>query len=210
MRILLIEDDEAIGGAVEYYMRAGGLAIDWAKTLSQAREYQSKGTYQLILLDVSLPDGSGIDYLRNSGARTPTIVMTGPREIDRINALNAGADFCMGKPFSMCELSNCIDVAVACHGIHLPQAIEIADSRIVMSSRRFYRDGKVVDLTAAEWLVLDSLLHRLGAAVSEDIIEVLRTMWFPLVLWGKSVTVAQIAFTLLSGHCKVISGLMQR
>ncbi|MBY3179992.1 response regulator transcription factor [Rhizobium leguminosarum] len=173
MRILLIENDEAIGSAVQYCMIADGHEIDWVKTLSQARKHESTGSYELILLDNSLPDGNGIDYLRNRRRlnSAPTIVMTSHTEIsDRIKALGAGADDYVSKPFSMNELSARIGAAVCKRGYLQHRAFEIAGLIIVPFDRRLSRDGRAVDLTPGEWSVLDCLLEQPGAVVSEGTI----------------------------------------
>ncbi|NEI52877.1 response regulator [Rhizobium leguminosarum] len=173
MRILLIEDDEAIGSAVQGHIMAAGHAIDWAKTLFQARKYESTGFYELILLDVSLPDGNGIDYLRNRRQSYPTatIVMTARSEIsNRIKVLSAGADEYMGKPFSMSELSARI-AAVCQDGSLRHRVLATGGLNICLADRRLQRDGEAVDLTAGEWAVLDCLLHRPGVVVSEGTIE---------------------------------------
>ncbi|AVC52572.1 response regulator transcription factor [Rhizobium leguminosarum bv. viciae] len=173
MRILLIENDEAIGSAVQYRMIADGHEIDWVKTLSEARKHECTGSYEMILLDNSLPDGNGIDYLRNRRRlnSAPTIVMTSHTEIsDRIKVLGAGADDYMGKPFSMNELSARIGAAVCKLEYLRHRAFEIAGLIIVPCDRRLSRDGRAVDLTAAEWSVLDCLLEQPGALVSDDTI----------------------------------------
>ena len=122
MRILLIEDDTAIGGAVREHATDGSHAVDWAKSLSAARDYADVATYGLVLLDLHLPDGNGISYLREMRRRfdeTPVIILTAHDQIsDRIEGLNAGADDYLVKPFDLGELSARIHAVIRRYGHH--------------------------------------------------------------------------------------------
>ncbi|WP_353642764.1 response regulator transcription factor [Mesorhizobium sp. WSM2239] len=175
MRMLLIEDDQAIGSAVREHVAAGGHAVDWAKTLSQARDFTASVTYKLILLDIRLPDGSGVDYLREMTKRfdsTPVIILTARDQVsDRIYVLNVGADDYLIKPFDLGELSARIH-AVARRHKHSPEPrLSFGTLTIHSAERRLYRDGREVRLTAREWAVLDCLLCRPGMVVSQRKIE---------------------------------------
>jgi two-component system OmpR family response regulator len=128
-------------------------SIDWAKTLSQAREYENTGAYELILLDVSLPDGNGIDFLNNRRPpnSTPAIVMTSRSQISSpIMGLSAGAADYMGKPFSMSEISARIGAAVCKREYIGNKVLEIAGLIVIPSERRLYQAEKAVDLTEAK------------------------------------------------------------
>ncbi len=175
MRILLIEDDKAIGGAVRDHAAADGHAVDWARNLADAGDHARAASYGLVLLDLQLPDGNGVAYLRDMRKRsdlTPVIIMTARDQIsDRIAGLNAGADDYLVKPFDLGELSARIHAVARRYG-HSPEpALELGDLRIVPAERKVERDGSVVELTAREWSVLDSLLSRRGSLVSKGQIE---------------------------------------
>lgn len=175
MRILLIEDDEALGSAVREHTVTEGHAADWVKDLSQAREYARSVAYQLTLLDIHLPDGNGIDYLREMRKRldsTPVIILTARDQIsDRIEGLNAGADDYLLKPFDLGELSARIYAVARRHG-HFPEPIySLGTLAIQSAARRLDRHGQAVYLTAREWAVLDCLLRRPGTIVSKGEIE---------------------------------------
>src|SRR5699024_9467883 len=96
MRVLLIEDDTVLGAAVHDQIAADGHSVDWAARLDAAREYLDVAAYDLILLDLMLPDGRGQPFLRalrKRGDVTPVIILTALDQIsDRIEGLNAGAD----------------------------------------------------------------------------------------------------------------------
>ncbi|RMI15017.1 response regulator transcription factor [Sinorhizobium meliloti] len=177
MRILLIEDDEAIGSAVREHTVADGHAVDWAKDFARARDYESVVSYELILLDIHLPGGCGVGYLREMSKRAdplPVIVLTAREQIsDRIEALNAGADDYLAKPFNLGELSARIHIhAVARRHGHFPGPIYSLGTVVICSAeRRVDRAGQGVYLTAREWAVLDCLLSRPGRVISKEKIQ---------------------------------------
>ena len=109
MRILLIEDDEGLGSAVRDQIAAEGHVPDWAMDLAEARDHLATMRYDLLLLDMMLPDGAGLTVLhelRRGGAAVPVIILTAMDRItDRIDGLNAGADDYLVKPFDLTELS---------------------------------------------------------------------------------------------------------
>ncbi|NLS14999.1 response regulator transcription factor [Rhizobium sp. P40RR-XXII] len=175
MRILLVEDDDTIGGAVRDHIAAGPHAVDWVRNLADADEVTSAVQYGLVLLDLQLPDGSGIDFLKRLRRRpdeTPVIILTARDQIsDRIEGLNSGADDYLVKPFNLGELTARI-LAVARRYTGSPQpTIRFADLEIDQPQRRVRLEGKDVVLTGREWAVLDLLVARPGAIVSKDKIE---------------------------------------
>ncbi|TIM05054.1 response regulator transcription factor [Mesorhizobium sp.] len=175
MRILLIEDDKAIGGAVRDHSVADSHAVDWAETLASAHDHAKTTTYGLVLLDLYLPDGDGIAYLRRmrkQGDKTPVIILTARDQIsDRIGGLNAGADDYLVKPFNLGELSARIHAVGRRYGNSPDPTLIFGTLDISPAERRIERNGKAIELTAREWSVLDSLLNRTGSIVSKAQIE---------------------------------------
>ncbi|ENN87527.1 hypothetical protein RHSP_44178 [Rhizobium freirei PRF 81] len=170
-----MEDDDTIGSAVRDHIAADSHAVDWVKNLADAGEVTSAVNYGLVLLDLQLPDGSGIDFLkrlRRKPDETPVIILTARDQIsDRIEGLNSGADDYLVKPFSLGELTARI-LAVARRYIGSPQpTIRFADLEIDQPQRRVRLEGKDIVLTGREWAVLDLLVARPGAIVSKDKIE---------------------------------------
>ena len=175
MRILVVEDDDTIGSAVRDHIAAGPHAVDWVKNLTDAEEVTSAVQYGLILLDLQLPDGSGIDFLkrlRRKPDETPVMILTARDQIsDRIEGLNSGADDYLVKPFNLGELTARI-LAVARRYAGSPQPTRrLSDLEIDQPQRRVKLAGKDVILTGREWAVLDLLIARPGAIVSKDKIE---------------------------------------
>ncbi|MEI8702923.1 MULTISPECIES: response regulator transcription factor [unclassified Mesorhizobium] len=175
MHILLVEDDKDLGSAVRENTMADGHAVDWAKDLSEARGYASVVSYELVLLDIHLPDGNGIDYVREMRRRlesTPVIIVTARDQVsDRIKGLNAGAADYLVKPFDLGELSARIHAVARSHGQFPEPMYSVGTLSIHSAERRVVRDGQTVYLTAREWTVLNCLLCRPRTVVSKAKIE---------------------------------------
>jgi two-component system, OmpR family, response regulator TctD len=108
MRFLLIEDNTKLAGAIEERLRLDGHAVDHAATLETAASCMAVASYDLILLDIMLPDGDGRTFLqthRRAEKRTPVIVITARSAVsDRVSLLDLGADDYITKPFDFSEL----------------------------------------------------------------------------------------------------------
>ncbi|MEP3035490.1 MAG: response regulator, partial [Pseudoruegeria sp.] len=108
MRYLLIEDNVKLARAVRERLQLDGHAVDHADTLDAARACIAVADYDMILLDIMLPDGDGRDFLedhRQSAKRTPVIVITARSAVsDRVGLLDLGADDYITKPFDFSEL----------------------------------------------------------------------------------------------------------
>lgn len=175
MRVLLIEDDAVLGEAVRDYVAGLGHAVDWMQTLDDGHTATGTVGYDLILLDLRLPDGSGLALLtalRRAGAVTPIIILTAHDQIsDRIEGLNSGADDYLVKPFNLGELgARMLAVARRYAGAARP-VLEAGPLTIHLADRRVLREGDPVDLSSREWAVLARLASRPEAIVSKGQIE---------------------------------------
>ncbi len=176
MRVLLVEDDELLGDAVKTHVHRQGHAVDWALTRIEAEESLAVTGYDLVLLDLRLPDGSGLDILKTLRGRrdeTPVIIMTAHDQVsDRIAGLNAGADDYLVKPVDLGELQARIHAVSRRYGTHKLPAIVINGMSIYPSERRIAdAGGEDVALSSREWAVLDRLIARKKAIVSKAQIE---------------------------------------
>lgn len=175
MRILLIEDDEILGSAVRDQVIADGHAVDWARRLGDAGEHVKLIAYDLILLDLMLPDGAGLDFLhklRTSGSVTPVIILTAHDQISiRIAGLNAGADDYLAKPFDLSELSARIAAVSRRYAGNPNPLITLGDLEIDNAARSIYRAGRPITLTAREWALFEALLQQPGATLSKTSLE---------------------------------------
>ena len=175
VRVLLIEDEPYLGQAVREHVAAGGHAVDWVRRLDEAEAALRAVDYGLILLDLHLPDGRGLDLLRairRRGDKRPVIILTARDQVrDRIEGLNAGADDYLVKPFDLDELSARV-LAVARRYAGDPNPLfRRGGVEIDQAARHVRRDGKEVDLTGREWAVLDRLIRRPKAIVAKSQIE---------------------------------------
>lgn len=175
MRILLVEDDRTLGDAVRDQVAADGHAIDWATRLADAEAGVLSVPYDLILLDLMLPDGQGLAFLRArraAGDVTPVIILTARDRIsERIEGLNAGADDYLVKPFDLAELSARIAAVGRRYSGNPNPLVSLGDLDIDLASRAVRRHGKSVDLTAREWRLLEALLRRPGSILSKAQLE---------------------------------------
>ncbi len=175
MRILLIEDDPGLGNAVRDHAAAEGNAVDWAKRLAEAEADLRTAAYDLILLDLMLPDGRGVAFLkrlRAAGDVTPVIILTALDQIsDRIEGLNAGADDYLVKPFDLSELSARIAAVSRRYSGNPNPQLELGALSVDLAARAVYREGRPIDLTAREWAIFEALLQRPGAILSKSQLE---------------------------------------
>lgn len=175
MRILIVEDDAVIGDAVRDQVVSDGHAADWFARLDEADACLRTVPYDLVLLDLMLPDGNGVDFLRQrraSGDTTPVIILTARDRItDRIEGLNAGADDYLVKPFDLSELSARIAAVARRYSGNPNPVATFGDLDIDLSSRTVHSGGKAVPLTAREWAIFEALVQRPGAVLSKAQLE---------------------------------------
>ncbi|TXJ01540.1 MAG: response regulator transcription factor [Aquabacterium sp.] len=175
MRILLIEDDSVLGAAVRDQIAGDGHSVDWVQRLDAADAAIAGVSYDLVLLDLMLPDGRGIPFLRRlraRGAATPVIILTALDQVsDRIEGLNAGADDYLVKPFDLAELSARIGSVARRYGGNPNPIIVHGALQIDQAARSIHRDGTPVQLTAREWALLEAFLARPGQLLSKAQLE---------------------------------------
>ena len=181
MRLLLVEDDAMLGSALRAGLRQDGHAVDWVRSADEANTAWILGkaaTYDAVVLDLGLPDGSGLDLLRRARQRrvaTPVLIATARDRIaDRIAGLDAGADDYMVKPIDLDELAARLRAIERRVTGRAEAAVIIDDVAIDPTTRSVTRGGTWVDLTARELAVLLALAKRPGATCSrEQLIEAL-------------------------------------
>lgn len=175
MRVLLVEDDTVLGAAVRDQIAGDGHSVDWMTRLDRASDAIFAAAYDLILLDLMLPDGRGIPFLkvlRGRGDVTPVIILTALDQVsDRIDGLNAGADDYMVKPFDLSELSARINSVARRYGGNPNPLITLGTLEIDIAARSVAREGKAVPLTAREWVLFEAFLQRPGQLLSKPQLE---------------------------------------
>ncbi len=175
MRMLLVEDDHALGQAVRDQCVADGHSVDWVNGVVDAKAAILSAPFELVLLDLMLPDGRGLDFLkarRAAGDATPVIVLTARDQIsDRIAALDAGADDYLVKPFDLFELSARIRAVGRRYAGNPNPLVVIADLEIDLAARSIRRSGKMVQLTRREWSLFEAFVLRPSQLMSKAQLE---------------------------------------
>jgi two-component system OmpR family response regulator len=175
MRILLIEDDAVLGPAVREHLTADAHAVDLVMDLADARAAIGTVAYELVLLDLALPDGSGLELLRQMRAGRdwrPVIILTARDQIsERIAGLQAGADDYLVKPFDLHELTARLQaVTRRATGTATPP-LRLGSVELDLTGMQASVDGAEVILTAREWALVQRLAQRPGAVIGRDRLE---------------------------------------
>ncbi len=175
MRILLVEDDPVLGLAVRDQIAADGHSVDWVERLDDARRAILSAVFDLVLLDLMLPDGRGLDFLRDrrrAGDVTPVVVLTARDQIsDRIAGLDAGADDYMVKPFDLHELSARIKAVGRRYSGNPNPLVTVGPLEVDLAARSVFRDGRPIRLTAREWSLFEAFVQRPGQLMSKPRLE---------------------------------------
>ncbi|MCO7612923.1 MULTISPECIES: response regulator transcription factor [Pseudomonas chlororaphis group] len=175
MRVLLVEDATGLGDAVREQIADDGHAVDWVQRLEQARASVASTPYDLILLDLMLPDGRGLEFLRqrrSAGDVTPVIILTAQDQIsERIAGLNAGADDYLVKPFDLFELSARVAAVARRYSGNPNPQIRLGELQVDLNARTVQRGGTIIDLTAREWAVFEAFVQRPSALLSKSQLE---------------------------------------
>lgn len=175
MRVLLVEDTVGLGEAVRDQITDDGHAVDWAQTLALAEASVQTTAYDLILLDLLLPDGHGFEFLRklrSTGKTTPVIILTARDQVsDRIEGLNAGADDYLVKPFDLSELSARVAAVARRYRGDPSPVIQVGELEVDLRDHHIHRNGLPIELTAREWALFEGLIQRPGMLLSRSQLE---------------------------------------
>lgn len=170
MRILVVEDDAVLGELMRRSLAEAGHHIDCAASLSQAEHFWRVQEFDAVLLDLNLPDGSGLQALRAArarGDRTPVLVLTARnRTEERIAGLDAGADDYLGKPFDLAEVEARLRALVR-RRLDLTDQVRIGQLLLDRRARRAFVGEEPLDLPAREFEVLWELMTPTGRVVSK-------------------------------------------
>ena len=169
-QIFLLEDDTALSRGIRMALCGAERDVILADSIAQAWEKLEEMQFNLLILDINLPDGSGLDLLRtlrNRGDDTPVILLTAnDLEMDEVNGLEAGADDYITKPFSLAVLRARVDAQLR-RGSMLQSVSRIETGPFLFDFQRmnFRRDGLAVELSKTEQKLLRVLVENRGCAV---------------------------------------------
>jgi len=175
LRILLVEDDPMLGDALHAGLADDGASVHWVRTLPDAQLALVDHGYHAVLLDLGLPEGSGLALLKTLRGRfdtTPVLIITArDRLSERIQGLDAGADDYLVKPFQLDELLARLRAVLRRSSNSVVSALRCRDVVLEPAGRRVRQGGRDVSLSAHEYHTLLALMQRMGHTVSRDQLE---------------------------------------
>lgn len=185
MRVLVIEDDDLLGDAIQAGLKQSGYAVDWMKDGISADQALGTETYAAVVLDLGLPRMSGLDVLqrlRKRKAPIPVLILTALDTVDdRIKGLDAGADDYLAKPFDMGELAARLRALVRRASGKVSATLQVAGVELEPATHRVVYRNHPVELPAKEFAVLHALMLNAGRVLSRAQIEE------QLYAWGEEV-----------------------
>jgi DNA-binding response OmpR family regulator len=180
MRLLVVDDDSEVRDLLIRALERDRHTVTAVATMAAARTVLYAANIDLVVLDLALPDGSGIELCRELGASrntVPVLMLTARSEVrERVRALDAGADDFLGKPFAIAELRARVR-ALARRSLGASSGLpwQNAELTIDFTCRRALRKGVTLAFTAREWLILETLAQHQGRVVRRS--ELLERGW---------------------------------
>jgi DNA-binding response OmpR family regulator len=182
MRVLLVEDDQRIVDFVQRGLKAEGYVVEVASSGLEAIALGTEGKFQIIILDLGLPDLNGrqvCEQLRSTGISTPILMLTARDAVqDKVTGLRSGADDYMTKPFAFEELLARIEVLMRRRGGEIKPEIKelrIADLILNGETHEVRRGEKLIDLTPKEFALLECFMRMPGKVLSRT--RILEQVW---------------------------------
>ena len=181
MRLLLVEDDKALGAGLRLGLRQEGYTVDWLEDGASALHALLSEDFDLLVLDLGLPRMSGLQVLRElrrSGSALPVLILTARDATeDRIAGLDAGADDYLVKPFDLDELKARLRALLRRSAGRAELRIEHAGVSLDPSSQQVSYQGKPVPMTPKEYLLLHELLSQPGKVLTRERLAQLLYGW---------------------------------
>jgi two-component system, OmpR family, response regulator len=182
MRILLVEDDQRIVDFVQRGLKAEGYSVEVAGNGLDALALSNEGQFQVIILDLGLPDLNGLEVceqLRSKGIDTPILMLTARDTVqDKVAGLRSGSDDYMTKPFAFEELLARIEALVRRRGGEIKQEsreLQIADLVLNGETHEVRRGETLIDLTPKEFALLECFMRMPGKVLSRT--RILEQVW---------------------------------
>ena len=175
MRLLLVEDNGRLAGLIREGLDRQGFAVDWCETAEGAEAARQVSGYDLVLLDLGLPDADGLDLIRGmrrAKDATPILVLTARGGLDdRVAGLDAGADDYLVKPFQIPELAARCRALLRRPGATLGTTLAVGNVLMHPAERTVSVCDRVIDATPLEVDLLEHLLRRAGRVVPKPALE---------------------------------------
>ena len=179
MRVLLVEDDVRMAAAMRRALRGAGVVADIATKGADAMWMVRAAEYDVVVLDVMLPDFDGFEAcrrLREQRIWVPIIMVTTRDAVeDRVRGLDDGADDYLTKPFSLAELLARLRAVSRRGTVERPTVVEVADLRLDRATRQVWRRDRPIELSAREFALLEAFMSRPGQVLSQS--QLLEAAW---------------------------------
>jgi two-component system OmpR family response regulator len=170
VRVLIVEDHVKLASLIRRGLRKEGMAADVETTGEAALSRAQATEYDAVILDVMLPGLDGFDvcrHLRGAGVWTPILMLTARDSVqDRVAGLDGGADDYLTKPFSYAELLARLRALVRRGPVERPTELKVGDLRLEPATRRVWRGGAGIDLSAKEFAILETFMRHPGEVLT--------------------------------------------
>lgn len=175
MKILIVEDQERLGRFLKNGLSEHAYTVGLVGSCAAARDALCETHYDLIILDLGLPDGDGMDLLRQwrkSGFNEPVLILSARDTVeDRIKGLDIGADDYLPKPFSLEELLARARSLLRRHATSKDTVLEHRGIRLDLLGHTVHVDGKRIELTSREYALLEIFMHNIGRILPRTLIS---------------------------------------
>lgn len=179
MKILLIEDDRKIGRFVEKGLQENAYVVVWCRLIKEAEKNLSEDSFDLIILDLGLPDGNGLDFLdqwRGAGFNEPVLILSARDSVsDRVEGLNLGADDYLPKPFSFEELLARVRSLFRRQTPTKRTFLEHRGIRMDLLAHTVFYGNSAVQLTNREYALLELFLLNRGRVLTRT--QIAEKVW---------------------------------
>jgi len=179
MRVLVVDDEREVSDLVLRALQREGHAVRVALSIAEAESALAEAVPELLILDLVLTDGSGLDLcraIRRLGHRMPILLLTAHGEVPRrIEGFEAGADDFLPKPFAVAELRARVRALARRGPIPRDTVVQIGDLELDLAARRAARAGSEIPVTAREWAIIELLVARRGRLIHRS--EILESIW---------------------------------
>ncbi|MEH6472320.1 MAG: response regulator transcription factor [Halopseudomonas sp.] len=172
MRLLLIEDDPLLGEGIKQGFTLQGETLDWLRTGQHALDAIASSEFDLMILDLGLPDIDGLEVIRDmrrAGNALPVLILTARDQVsDRVKGLDSGADDYLIKPFDMDELYARVRALLRRHSGFSAPKLSYGEIKVDPASREVHRNGESINLSRREYSLLIEFLHHPGQVFTRD------------------------------------------
>ncbi len=175
MRVLVVEDDEMLGDGLKTGLKQEGYTVDWLKDGNAADTALKSNSFDLVVLDIGLPNLSGIDILkrlRKRGDQTPVLILTAHWTLsDKVEGLDSGADDYLVKPFDLEELAARLRVLQRRNAGRSQPTIQFGNISLDPAAHVVTLDGQAINLSMREFVLLHHLLENKGRVIPRARLE---------------------------------------